>query len=103
MLSILGILVQAVGWVAVFGAFVCPLTGLLIVMVQPPALFAEGSYARLTVGLFFAPLLLVPLAIAMVQGGAALRWRRVSRGFCAGCGYDLRGGGDRCPECGAAL
>jgi len=29
------------------------------------------------------------------------RWRRVRRGRCASCGYDLRGlGGGTCPECG---
>src|SRR6267142_1570024 len=34
-------------------------------------------------------------------------WTRSSRmkkqGLCAECGYDLRGGGERCPECGAIV
>lgn len=29
-----------------------------------------------------------------------LRRRRRLRGLCLGCGYDMRGGGDGCPECG---
>ena len=29
--------------------------------------------------------------------------RRKKRGLCAECGYDLRGGGERCPECGAIV
>jgi hypothetical protein len=37
---------------------------------------------------------------------ALRKWRRIRRGLCPKCGYDLRGGGTdsaTCPECGAAV
>ncbi len=36
--------------------------------------------------------------------GAVRRWRRVRRGQCGGCGYDVRGiAGGVCPECGGGV
>jgi len=31
------------------------------------------------------------------------REKRVTRGLCVRCGYDLRGSSERCPECGAGV
>jgi len=55
----------------------------------------------------FAPLVLTVLVIFIL--GVRLLWefvqekwrlRRSSRGLCISCGYDLRGSGKTCPECG---
>ena len=35
-----------------------------------------------------------------VVWASVVRRRRRRRGWCEGCGYDLRGSGERCPECG---
>jgi hypothetical protein len=47
----------------------------------------------------------ITLASAILPALSALRWRRrrtrTRRGLCIHCGYDLRGGGDVCSECGA--
>ena len=67
-----------------------------------------ATYASLVVPYWFLLLcgLLPPFC-----GVARLwrKWRRLRRGLCAACGYDLRSGPikgrtllDRCPECGAA-
>lgn len=50
----------------------------------------------------WAPLLILAVLPARRARRAAARWRRVRRGLCAACGYDLRGSAaSRCPECGA--
>jgi len=43
-------------------------------------------------------ILCIPIVISIRR--AVVKLVRQSRGYCAFCGYDLRGGGDRCPECG---
>ena len=53
-------------------------------------------------------LLIVPpwvmcAAAGMVLVAPAMKWRRGRAGYCATCGYDLRGSSERCPECGTAI
>jgi len=44
--------------------------------------------------------LIIALVILYVRHSNRRRWRR-ERGECPECGYDMRGSGDTCPECGA--
>ena len=52
----------------------------------------------------WVPHWLVALIFAVLPGRRIYRWersrRRGRRGLCEGCGYDMRGGGQMCPECG---
>jgi hypothetical protein len=45
----------------------------------------------------------VPAWRRVVYGDRLERARRLSRGLCRHCGYDLRAAHERCPECGAAI
>ena len=46
---------------------------------------------------------LLPMARVPRLLHARRRRLRQRRGRCVECGHDLRGGGERCPECGAAV
>jgi hypothetical protein len=48
--------------------------------------------------------LMLPLALsgAWAARSHVFRSRRIRRGLCAKCGYDLRASGEFCPECGGA-
>jgi hypothetical protein len=62
---------------------------------------------KLQYGLFAVPYWLIATAAAAPAAGrtavAVRRRRRVRRGHCAQCGYDLRESPDKCPECGTAV
>ena len=96
-------LAQVCGWGFVLASFLCPLIGLVLILAPSRELLLARAYMPLTVTLFLLPLGLVPLAIGLVHGGGYLRRARISQGTCRGCGYDLRGGGATCPECGTPL
>ncbi len=99
----IGILAQVCGWLFVLTAFLSPLLGLALVLAPPRALLFERGFVPVTASLFLLPLVLVSLAIAFVHGGGFLRRGRTRHGRCRRCGYDIRGGGSRCPECGMSL
>ncbi|MHC4081174.1 MAG: hypothetical protein ACYS15_04700 [Planctomycetota bacterium] len=103
MAKAVGILVQVCGWLFVLAAFLCPLVGLVLILAPPPEMIFTSVYTPLMVTLFLLPLLLVPAAIGFVHGGGFLRREPVRHGVCRRCGYDMRGGGSHCPECGSAL
>lgn len=61
----------------------------------------DGLAAGLTVLFFFLP---VACVVALAAGTIAVAWssvRSIPRGYCAQCGYSLKGLTEpRCPECG---
>lgn len=66
-----------------------PVEGVLPIGVLPVGAFVNS--------LFFAGCVLATRCAFW----SARRAMRVRRGFCASCGYDMRGGPSGCPECGA--
>jgi hypothetical protein len=62
---------------------------------------AFGNDTNLSVTMPFWFACLVFAALPIESAVRVRRWVvRKRRGFCTECGYDLRGSGDRCPECG---
>jgi hypothetical protein len=63
--------------------------------------------AWISVGAQMASIYVLPLWLPLLLCGAGTgltwRWRVVTAGGCAGCGYDLRGIASRCPECGRTV
>jgi hypothetical protein len=55
-----------------------------------------------TVPHWFAALLFGAWPVVRIRRWRRTR-RRLARGQCTNCGYDLRGSHDRCPECGAPI
>lgn len=67
-------------------------------------LFYDGLVAQLVMPVLVGAILIVLSAFISigqwkVSFGRAPR-RQNPDGYCTNCGYDMRGGGDRCPECG---
>jgi hypothetical protein len=62
---------------------------------------------RVALVVIFVAFLVLPPAVILVMAFIALlraedydlAGRRRARGECVACGYDLRGGGETCPEC----
>ena len=63
------------------------------------ATFDNKAY-RMVLPYWLAVVPLAPMALVRLLTSARRR-RRVSRGHCASCSYDLRATPGRCPECGA--
>ncbi len=73
--------------------------------ITPPVKYWTWGFLIVTVPYW---LLVVTTAILPAIVGARLvrrvrRRRRIARGMCLSCGYDLRGGGGICPECGTKV
>jgi hypothetical protein len=74
------------------------LPGVGQMFVPAPVGWTEWSWA-IWVPHWFLVLLFGVLAGRWIYPWArSRRWR--NRGLCSGCGYDLRGSGEQCPECG---
>jgi len=73
--------------------------------VRPPGVVRTDASTRTEIDIHYWLIVLLaallPLARTRSLARAYVRHRRRRQGLCTACGYDLRGGGERCPECGA--
>jgi predicted RNA-binding Zn-ribbon protein involved in translation (DUF1610 family) len=66
----------------------------------------EAPTSQLVYALIPHRVIAVPLAVWILWrlfGPAAERHRRLRKGQCVNCGYDLRASEVRCPECGTEM
>ena len=75
-----------------------------ILGVRGPMSIGDKPIDRWTSSELIAPIWPLELLLALPPTFALIRWRRRRNarlsGMCKGCGYDLRGTPQRCPECG---
>jgi hypothetical protein len=64
---------------------------------KPPAGGTSGRWVEVP---YWMPFLLAAAPLAFAARTARQRRLRFRRGLCVSCGYDLRGSGEQCPECG---
>lgn len=85
------------------GAVAAILFNFLIPTFYSSKFYLTGAAEWLCTGiLFFSVSLLVLLFELLRKWPHERMLRRKKAGLCLNCGYDLRGGVERCPECGVA-
>jgi hypothetical protein len=77
--------------------------GFSVTTTTTSAHWARGQYVDVSLPLWLIALLasIPPIVWELRYRRGRRRRRRLNRGQCASCGYDLRATPDRCPECGA--
>jgi hypothetical protein len=69
----------------------------------PRRVVAWGSVVLVAAGGTAFPMLLVGMGFMMIRSGTERVYRKLCRGVCPRCGYDIRAVAARCPECGREI